>query len=91
METKKETLQQQSLKEEFGVSLTINDIREKEFNGARLALEQKQALANFDKFRISELNQQTSDIAFHEKYRHLQTMANLGDYREFLKEKYFQL
>lgn len=91
MENKNQILQNQTLKEQFGVSLTINDLREKEFNGNGLTLEQKQALANFDKFRIWELNQQTSDMAFHEKYRHLQAMANLGGYTEFLKEKYFQL
>ena len=89
MENRKQIFQKQSVKEEFGVSLTINDLREKEFNGERISEEQKQALANFDKYRIAELNKQTSDKDFHEKYRHLQAMANLGDFTEFLKEKYF--
>ncbi|MCE3279219.1 MAG: hypothetical protein K0S44_1410 [Bacteroidetes bacterium] len=35
------------------------------------------------------LNAQTDDMAFHKRYQELQVMANLGDYQEFLKEKYF--
>ena len=68
--------------------LTINDIREKEFSGKALSKEEKQALANFDKFRILELNKQVDDNSFHKRYRELQVMANFGNYEEFLKEKY---
>ena len=81
----------QSLKEQIGIGVTINDLRDKEFNGTGLAMEEKKALRNFDKFRISELNKQLSDMEFHERYRQLQVMANLGDYTEFLKDKYTQL
>jgi hypothetical protein len=28
-------------------------------------------------------------MAFHKRYQELQVMANLGDFTEFLKEKYF--
>ncbi|HEY6162087.1 MAG TPA: hypothetical protein VI112_12720, partial [Bacteroidia bacterium] len=66
----------------------INDIREKEFSGKALTAEEKQALANFDKFRILELNKQVDDNSFHQRYRELQVMANFGNYEEFLKEKY---
>lgn len=71
--------------------VTINDLREKEFNGKGVTPEQKKALANFDKFRIAELNKQPDDISFHKRYRELQVMANLGNYEEFLKEKYSSL
>ena len=42
-----------------------------------------------DRFRISVLNAQTDDAAFHKRYQELQVMANLDDFQEFLKEKYF--
>jgi hypothetical protein len=71
--------------------LTINDLREREFSGKSLTPEQKLALSNFDKFRITELNKQVDDISFHKRYRELQVMANFGNYEEFLKEKYANL
>lgn len=80
-----------SLKENLGIGLSINDLREKEFNGEQLTTEEWQALKNFDRFRISDLNNQTTDMDFHKRYRELQVMANLGDYKEFLKEKYSKL
>lgn len=70
-------------------SQSINDLREKEFNSEKLSQREKQALINFDRYRINELNAQKDDAAFHNRYRELQVMANLGDYEEFLKEKYF--
>jgi len=72
-------------------AVTINDLREKEFNAKPLSVTQQKALANFDKFRISELNLQPDDISFHKRYRELQVMANLGNFEEFLKEKYSSL
>lgn len=80
-----------SLKENLGIGLSINDLREKEFNGEQLTGEEWQALKNFDRFRIAELNNQQSDMEFHKRYREIQVMANLGDYREFLQEKYGKL
>lgn len=80
-----------SLKENHGIGLSINDLREKEFNGEQISGEERQALQNFDRFRIAELNNQSSDMEFHKRYREIQVMANLGDYKEFLKEKYSRL
>ncbi|MEW6467959.1 MAG: hypothetical protein AB1458_03495 [Bacteroidota bacterium] len=68
--------------------VSINDLREREFNGKSLSEQEKTALANFDRFRIAELNKQPDDLSFHRRYRELQVMANLGNYEEFLKEKY---
>ncbi len=70
-------------------SITINDLREKEYSGEKLTAREKQALVNFDRYRINELNAQADDTAFHIRYRELQVIANLGEYEEFLKEKYF--
>jgi hypothetical protein len=68
---------------------SINDLREKEFSRAKLTEEEALALCNFDRYRLAELNKFKDDSCFHARYRELQVMANLSDYREFLKEKYF--
>lgn len=76
-------------KSAIGGTISINDLRDKEFNGEFLSKEEKQALANYDRFRLNVLNAQTDDESFHKRYQELQVMANLDDYKEFLKEKYF--
>ncbi|MCB0409280.1 MAG: hypothetical protein KDD29_03615 [Flavobacteriales bacterium] len=73
----------------LGGTESINDLRDKEFNGKELTPQQRLALKNFDRYRISVLNQQTSEKAFHNAYFKLQVMANLSSYDEFLKEEYF--
>jgi hypothetical protein len=75
---------------ELGTNLvtSINDLRDKEFSGIRLSPEEKFALANFDKYRINVLNAQENEDSFHQHYRQLQVIANLSDWREFLKEEY---
>ena len=69
--------------------ISINDLKELEFNEEELETNQRLALKNFDRFRISELNSQTSENKFHNKYMQLQVLANLTPYEEFLKEEYF--
>jgi hypothetical protein len=91
MEQRHKILNKYFAKADIGGAVSINDLREKEMNGALLSLKEKQALANFDRFRIAELKKQSDDLAFHERYRQLQIMANLGDFEEFLKEKYNQV
>jgi hypothetical protein len=76
-------------KANIGGVVSINDVREKEFDGKPLTMEEKNALINFDRFRLDVLNAQTDDHSFHKRYQELQIMANLGDYTEFLNEKYF--
>lgn len=85
------TNEKQSIKSGIGILPSINDLREKEFRGESLTSDERVALCNYDKFRIAELNKQSNDNAFHKRYRELQVMANLGDYREFLKEKYSEI
>jgi len=70
------------------LTTSINDLRDKEFSGQRLSAEERFALANFDKYRLKTLNAQEDEQAFHETYRKIQVIANLGDWREFLKEDY---
>lgn len=69
--------------------VSINDLRDLEYKGIELTPQQRLALKNFDRYRINELNKQTSEKHFHKRYLQLQVMANLTPYDEFLKEAYF--
>jgi hypothetical protein len=75
---------------ELGTALvvSINDLRDKEFSGIKLSPEERFALSNFDKYRISILNAQENEDTYHQHYRQLQVIANLSDWHEFLKEDY---
>lgn len=72
----------------IGAHLTINDLREKEFRGERLTAAEAQALQNFDKYRLEELNRQMTDDGFQKIYKHFQVLANLGPYEDFIRGKY---
>lgn len=89
MENRSHLLNNYLAKSGLSASLSINDLRDKEFSGEKLSLKEKQALVNFDHYRIAELNKQSDDMQFHKRYAELQIMANLGDYEEFLKPEYF--
>lgn len=71
-----------------GITESINDLRDKEFTGARLTSDEKRALANFDAYRLHVLNNEQNEEEFHKKYRQIQVIANLGDWREFLKPEF---
>ena len=75
-------------KKTTGLVVSINDIRDKEFSGIKLTAEERFALSNFDKYRINVLNSQTDEEKFHYQYRQLQVIANLSDWREFLKKDF---
>jgi hypothetical protein len=68
---------------------SINDLREKDFDQLEMSTNERLAIKNYDRYRISELNKQTSEQRFHNRYLQLQVMANLSPYEEFLKESYF--
>lgn len=70
-------------------TICINDLRDKEFRNEHLSDEEMQALLNFDRFRLSELNKVKNDFDFNARFCELQIMANIADYKEFLKEEYF--
>ncbi len=78
-------------KKDIGGEISINDLRDKEFSGEKLAADEKKALANFDQYRIRILNAQDDEETYHNTYRQLQVIANLGDWKEFLKEDYNSL
>ncbi|MFL5752095.1 MAG: hypothetical protein ACJ76F_01710 [Bacteroidia bacterium] len=81
-------LQKFFTKKDIGGEVSINDLHDIEFSGTRLAADQKKALTNFENYRIKVLNSQESEEDFHSAYRQLQVIANLGDWKEFLKEEY---
>jgi hypothetical protein len=72
----------------LGNHVTINDLRDKEFNGEKLTSEEVKAIRNFEVYRLEVLNNQVDEDDFHKKYQQLQVLANLGDYKEFLKDKF---
>ncbi|MGL4598673.1 MAG: hypothetical protein ACRCYO_14240 [Bacteroidia bacterium] len=84
MNTREDILKKYFAKASIGGTTSINDLRDREFNGDALTQEEYRALSNFDRFRIEELNAQTNDSDFQERYRQLQVMANLADWRDFL-------
>jgi hypothetical protein len=72
----------------IGGEVSINDLHDKESSGQKLSEEEKQAIKNYDAYRISLLNSQGNEESFHKIYRQLQVVANLGDWKEFLKPEY---
>ena len=88
MEYRKDFLSTLLNKKTTGLVVSINDLRDKEFSGVKLNAEEKTALSNFDKYRISILNTQKNEQQFHYKYRQIQVIANLSDWHEFLKEDF---
>ena len=76
-------------KSNFKDFFSINDLREKDYEDIDLSPNERLAIKNFDRYRISELNKQVSENKFHNRYMQLQVMANLSPFEEFLKEDYF--
>lgn len=90
MKLDKNLLEKFFTKKEIGGEVSVNDLRDREFSGQRLTPEEKQALNNFDRYRIRILNSSTDEETFHNNYRQLQVIANLGDWKEFLKDEYIK-
>ena len=88
MNTKQDILSRLFSKTKRSLTNSINDVRDKEFSGEKLSSEEKYALSNFDKYRLRILNSQPTDEAFHEAYRKIQVIANLGDWHDFLSEEF---
>lgn len=71
---------------------SINDIRDKYFDGEPMSIEERTALENFDKFRMNYLNASSNDEEFEKRYLEIQAKANLASYKEFLNiEELFTL
>jgi hypothetical protein len=84
---KDDTEQKLSVKNSV-LPVTINDLREKDFSGHTISAEEKEALENYDQYRIDYLNASETEEEFHKRYFELQAKANLAPFTEFLKGKY---
>ncbi len=69
--------------------VSINDLKDMEFNEKELTPQQHLALKNYDRYRVRQLNAQKTERDFHKTYLQLQAMANLTPFEDFLKEEYF--
>jgi len=90
MTLREDLLKKYFAKVDIGGTVSINDLRDREFNGEHLSHDEALALANFDHYRIEQLNAQASDMDFHEQYRQLQVLANLADWKDFVDLKKFE-
>lgn len=64
--------------------ISINDIRDKYFDGESLLEDEKTAMANYDKYRLEHLNGSEDEADFDHRYFQLQVMANLHPYTDFI-------
>jgi len=63
---------------------SINDLREKFYDGKELSEDELLAIQNFDKYRIDYLNSSESEEVFDKRYLELQAKANLSNFVDFL-------
>jgi hypothetical protein len=91
VETKTDFLSSLLKKKTEGLESSINDLRDKEFSGGKLTQEERLAISNFDRYRISVLNAEEDEEVFHHKYRQIQVIANLSDWHEFLRPEFSEL
>lgn len=69
--------------------ITINDLRNYDYNEQPLSHQQRLALKNFERYKVHILDQRLSEAVFNKEYEQIQVMANLFPFKEFLKEQYF--
>lgn len=83
-----EIIEKKSKSRAEGLPTSINDIRDKYFNGESLTEQEREALTRYDNYRIWYLNSSEGELDFHKRYEELQAKANLAPYDEFLKTNY---
>jgi hypothetical protein len=64
---------------------SINDLRDKYYDGKDLSNEELLAIQNFDKFRLEYLNSSANEDEFDKRYLELQAKANLAPYSDFIR------
>jgi hypothetical protein len=79
----KHEISDKNTKKEF-FPVSINDLRDKYYDGDNLTEEELLAIQNFDKYRIDYLNSSKDEDEFDKRYLELQAKANLSDFRDFL-------
>jgi hypothetical protein len=63
---------------------SINDLRDKYYDGKVLSEDELLAIKNFDKYRIDYLNSSETEDQFDKRYLELQAKANLSDFIDFV-------
>lgn len=63
---------------------SINDLRDKYYDGLELSEDELLAIQNFDKYRIEYLNSSENEEEFDKRYLELQAKANLASFRDFI-------
>jgi len=63
---------------------SINDLRDKYYDGQELSEDELLAIQNFDKYRIDYLNSSETEDQFDTRYLELQAKANLSNFVDFL-------
>jgi len=63
---------------------SINDLRDKYYDGKELSEDELLAIQNFDKYRIDYLNASETEEQFDKRYLELQAKANLSNFIDFL-------
>ncbi|MFT4601133.1 MAG: hypothetical protein ACI857_001311 [Arenicella sp.] len=64
--------------------VSINDLRDKFYDGLQLELDEFTALNNYDRYRLFYLDTAGSGQEFDKRYLELQAKANLVSYLDFL-------
>jgi len=89
MNLKIDFLSRLTKKNELSLTESIGDLKNKLASGVRLSVEEKTAVSNFERYKANVLNSVKDEKLFDNKFKQLQVIATLGDWREFLKETYF--
>lgn len=71
-------------KDQAGLPVSINDIRDKYFEDIALTAEEQLALQNYDRYRMEYLNSAANEEEFEKRYLELQAKANLSSFKDFL-------
>lgn len=72
------------LRARFNLPVSIEDLREREYNGRELNDAERQALKNFDRYRVEYLENAKDEADFQHRYFQLRSWANLHSYEDFL-------
>lgn len=73
------------LRSRLNLPVSVDDLRDKEFNGQQLSKEEKKALRNYESFRVEYLKEAKGEEDFQRRYFQLRSWANLHSYKEFLE------
>ncbi len=89
MKPQRSNISEQAQQDSIKGFVSINDLRERDFKDETLNPNERLALKNFDRYRLTILTKTSDDTAFHQNYTKIQVKANLSPYTEFLKEEYY--